>query len=296
MKDTFLELALRYAEAHANRAGIASCPIPGLSVIHATHASELQYAVSQPLVAIVLQGRKRVRMGSEVYDFGVGDSLIISADVPTVSQITEASVGDPYCSVVMELDKAVLAELAVEIKAAPLAHYSPIRVEPTDAEVEDAAHRMMRLVERPTSLPILSAQMVREFHYWLLCGRHGPAIRDLGWPNTNSQKIGRAISLLRRDFDKPLRVAMLADAAGMSPSTFHQHFKAITSLSPVQFQKQLRLIEARRQMLSEDCSPSIAAFNVGYESVPQFTREYARMFGLPPARETQAALASMRAA
>lgn len=296
MNDTLLDIALRHAEGHADRAGIASCPIAGLSVIRSTHASELQYAVSQPLVALVLQGRKRVRMDNEVFDFGVGDSLIISADVPTVSQITEARVGEPYCSVVMELDKAVLAELAVDIKAAPLAHYSPIRVEPTEEEVKDAAHRMMKLVERPTSLPILGAQMVREFHYWLLCGRHGPAIRRLGWPSCQSQKIGRAINLLRRDFARPLRVALLAEAAGMSPSTFHQHFKAITSLSPVQFQKQLRLIEARRQMLSDDCPPTIAAFNVGYESVPQFTREYARMFGQPPARDTQAALASMRAA
>ncbi len=295
MNDKVLELALRYAEGHADRAGIAPCPIPGLSVIRAAHASELQYAVSQPLVAIVLRGRKRVRMGHDVFDFGAGDSLIISADVPTVSQITEASVGDPYCSVVMELDKVVLAELAVDIRAAPPVHSAPIRIEPTDAEVKDAAHRMLKLVARPTSLPILGAQMVREFHYWLLCGRHGPAIRGLGWPNSRSQKIGRAIGVLRRDFHKPLTVAMLAETAGMSPSTFHQHFKAITSLSPVQFQKQLRLIEARRQMLSGECSPAIAAFNVGYESVPQFTREYARLFGLPPARETRTALAGMRA-
>lgn len=296
MSDTLLDIALRYSEAQADAAGIAATPIGGLSVIRATRPSELQYAVSQPLVALVVQGRKRVRMGDAVFDFGVGDSLVISADVPTVSQITEASIGAPYCSFVMELDQAVLTELAVEIKAAPLAHSSPIRIEPTDDEVRDAAHRMMKLMKRPASLSVLGPQAVREFHYWLLAGRHGAAIRGLGWPNGHAQKIGKAVSLLRRDFARPLRVETLADAAGMSPSTFHHHFKTITSLSPVQFQKQLRLIEARRQMLADDCSPTIAAFNVGYESVTQFTREYARMFGLPPVRDTQAARDSMRAA
>jgi AraC-like DNA-binding protein len=296
MNHTLLDIALRHSEAHADLSGIAPTPIPGLSTIRATHVSELQYAVSKPLVALVVQGRKRVRMGQDVFDFGFGDSLIISADVPTISQVTQASVGDPYCSFVMELDPAALAELAVDMNAAPIAHSSPIRIEPTDHEVHDAASRIMKLCERPSSLPILGPQLVREFHYWLLAGRHGSAIRRLGWPNGHVQKIGKAVALLRRDFALPLRVETLAEAAGMSLSTFHQHFKSITSLSPLQFQKQLRLIEARRMMLSDDCSPTIAAFDVGYESVTQFTREYARMFGLPPASEIRAARSSLRAA
>lgn len=296
MNDKLLQTAIRYADAHADQSGIASTPISGLSIIRATHPGELQYAISQPLVALVVQGRKRVRMGEHVFDFGAGDSLIISADVPTVSQVTEASVGAPYCSFVMELDQAILTELAVEIQSAPAPPSGPVRVEPTDEEVSDAASRMMTLIERPASLPILASQSLREFHYWLLAGRHGSAIRRLGWPSGQTRKIGKAVSILRRDFAKPLRVETLAEAAGMSLSTFHQHFKAVTSLSPLQFQKQLRLIEARRQMLSDDCSVSIAAFNVGYESVPQFTREYARLFGQPPARETQAARATMAAA
>jgi AraC-like DNA-binding protein len=296
MKRSLLDIGLRYAEAHADSSGVAATPVPGLSLIRGVRPSEIQYAISRQLVALVMQGSKCVRMGGEVFDLGFGDSLLISADVPTASRITEASVGQPYCSFVMELDQAILTELAVDMKALPDAYSSPIRIEPTDDEVADAALRIMKLLERPASLPILGPQMVREFHYWLLAGRHGPAIRRLGWPNGQAQKIGRAVAMLRRDFAQPLRVETLAEAAGMSPSSFHQHFKSITSLSPLQFQKQLRLIEARRLMLAEECSPGMAAFSVGYESVTQFTREYARMFGLPPVRETQAARAVVRAA
>jgi AraC-like DNA-binding protein len=296
MKMPLLEIVLRYAEAHADSSGVAATTVPGLSLIRSVRPSEMQYAISRPLVALVVQGSKCVQLGGEVFDFGTGESLIISADVPTASRITEASVGRPYCSFVMELDQAILTELAVDMKALPAAHSSPIRIEPTEDEVADAALRIMKLVERPASLPILGPQMVREFHYWLLAGKHGPAIRRLGWPNGQAQKIGTAVAMLRRDFAHPLRVEKLAEAAGMSPSSFHQHFKSITSLSPLQFQKQLRLIEARRLMLADECSPGIAAFSVGYESVTQFTREYARMFGLPPVRETQAARAVVRAA
>jgi AraC-like DNA-binding protein len=296
MTASLLETSLRYAEANADLSGVATTSVPGLSVIRSVRPSEMQYAICRPLIALVMQGSKRVRMGSDVFDFGAGDSLLITADVPTVSQITTASVGQPYCSLVMELDQAILVELAVDIKASPVAHALPIRIEATDDEVADAALRIVKLLERPASLSILGPQMVREFHYWLLVGKHGPAIRRLGWPNGQAQKIGKAVALLRRDFAVPLRVEILAEAAGMSPSSFHQHFKALTSLSPLQFQKQFRLIEARRLMLAEECSPGTAAFCVGYESVTQFTREYARMFGLPPGRETQAARASIKAA
>ena len=153
-----------------------------------------------------------------------------------------------------------------------------------------------RLIERPASVPVLRTQLVREMHYWLLAGRHGAAIRRLGWPDSHVQRVARAVAVLRAEFAQPLRVARLAAVAGMSPSSFHQHFRAVTSLSPLQFQKQLRLIEARRLMLSDGVTSSSAAFAVGYESVSQFTREYGRMFGLPPVRETKAARGNVRAA
>lgn len=287
--DSLLDAVRRHALAHADANGIAPTPIPGLTTVRATAPSGLVYAISRPLACLVVQGAKQVTLGTRAFPFSAGDSLLITADVPTVSQITRASSGAPYLSLVLELDPAVIAELVAEMKAAPVGDVAPVRVEPTDAEVADAALRLMRLLDRPASVPVLQAQLVREKHYWLLAGRHGPAIRRLGWPDSHAQRVGKAVAVLRAEFARPLRVEHLAGVAGMSPSSFHQHFRSVTSLSPLQFQKQLRLIEARRLMQAEGLAASRAAFEVGYESVPQFTREYGRLFGLPPVRDARAA-------
>lgn len=285
---TLLQAVRRFAEAHATGTGLAQTPIPGLSTVRATAPSGLLHAISRPLACLVLQGGKHVTMGTRTFAFGAGDSLLITADVPTVSQITRASVAAPYLSLIQELDPTVIADLSVQMKAMVMADGAPVRVEPTDLEVSDAALRLMRLMERPTSLPVLCAPLVRELHYWLLAGRHGGAIRRLGQPEGQARRVARAVAILRSEFARPVAVERLAAAAGMSPSSFYQHFRAVTSLSPLQFQKQLRLIEARRLMMAEGLSASSAAFAVGYESVPQFTREYGRAFGLPPVRDTKA--------
>ena len=285
---TLLDAVSRYAQAHDEGAGLVRSPIPGLALVRATEPSGLMHAISRPMVCLVVQGSKLVTMGKQAFAFSAGDSLLITADVPTVNQITSASVAAPYLSLVLELDPGVIADLVTQMKSALATDHSPVRVEPTDAEVADAALRLVRLLDRPASVPVLHAQLAREMHYWLLAGRLGPAIRRLGWPDSHAQRVARAVAVLRSDFARPLPVEQLAAVAGMSPSSFHQHFRNVTSLSPLQFQKQLRLIEARRLMLSQGTTASSAAFAVGYESVPQFTREYGRMFGLPPARETQA--------
>lgn len=289
MTHTLLQAVRRYVDTYADPTGLAQTPIPGLTTIRSATPSGLLYAISQPLVCLVLQGSKQVAMGTQSFSFGAGDSLLITADVPTVSQVTRASAEAPYLSLVLELDPAVIADLAMQMKEeATIADGTPVRVEPTDAEVADAALRLMRLLDRPASIPVLHAQLVRELHYWLLEGKHGAAIRRLGWPDGHARRVGRAVALLRADFARPLSVDRLAATAGMSPSSFHHHFRAVTSLSPMQFQKQLRLIEARRLMMSEGRTASGAAFAVGYESVPQFTREYGRMFGLPPGKDMEA--------
>lgn len=289
MTHTLLEAVRRYSDAHADSLGISQTPVPGLFTIRATCPSELQYAINRPLVAIVVQGGKRVTMGSETFDFGAGDSLLIAADVPTVSQITRANLGVPYYSFVLELNPAVIESLAMEMRVIREASGGRIRVDPTDAEVADAALRLMRVLDRPSAFPVLKDQLVRELHYWLLAGRHGAAIRALGVTDSHARRIGRAVAIIRESYAQPLRVEQLAKAAGMSPSSFHQHFRAVTSLSPLQFQKQLRLIEARRMMLSEGVAGSNAAYAVGYESIPQFTREYGRVFGVTPARDMKEA-------
>lgn len=281
-------LVRRHTEPLVNSAGFAHFAIPGIMGVMATAPSGLEHDISRPLVCLVLQGSKRVTVGANTFTFSAGDSLLITADMPMASQITEASAVSPYLSLVVELDATLIAELVMQMEAEPVGArtQAPARVQATEAEVADAALRLMRLLNHPEAIAILHRQRLREFHYWLLAGSLGPAIRHLGWPGGPAQRVARAVSLLRNNFAQQLPIEQLAAAAAMSPSSFHQHFKAVTSLSPLQFQKQLRLIEARRLMLSEGMNASNAAFRVGYESVPQFTREYRRMFGLPPAQET----------
>jgi AraC-like DNA-binding protein len=284
-----LEAVRRHADTHAGSDGIAVTPVPRLTTVRALAPSELLHAISRPLVALVVQGSKRVTMGSQTFAFSAGESLLISADVPTVSQITRASAAAPYYSVALELDASIIAELSLQMDGEGASDEAPVRIDATEREVADAALRLLRLFDRPSAASVLQDQLLRELHYWLLVGRHGHAIRQLGLPDGRFQRIARAVALLRKDYASMLPVERLAAAAGMSPSSFHQHFRAVTSLSPLQFQKQLRLIEARRLMLSRGLPPSHAAYEVGYESVPQFTREYGRFYGAPPARDMKAA-------
>jgi len=294
--NALLEAVRRHALAADTGQGPAPTAIPGLQTVCATAPSGLLHAISRPLVCLVVQGAKHVTMGTQGFAFAAGDSLLISADVPIVSQITKASPAAPYLSLVLELDPAVIEEVSAQMRGVPVGESAAVRVDPTDQEVAEAALRLLRLLDRPASLPVLQAQMVREMHYWLLAGRHGSAIRRLGWPDGHARKVAKAVNLLRTEFARPVPVERLAAEAGMSLSSFHHHFRAATSLSPLQFQKHLRLIEARRLMVSEGASAAQAAFAVGYESVPQFTREYGRMFGLSPMRDIKALRASAEAA
>lgn len=289
MAETLLDTVRRFADSHADSHGVAATPIPAVTILRADHPGELQYAISRPLVALVVQGSKRVMMGKQTFDFGAGDSMVIAADVPTVSQITRADGMTPYYSLVFELAPAVIAALAMEMGIAQGNPGMAIRIDRSEDEVVDAATRLLCLLNRPVALTILQPQLIREIHFWLLAGRHGPTICNVGFGAGHAQRVARAVAVIRSDYARPLRAERLAEAAGMSASTFHQHFRSVTSLSPLQFQKQLRLIEARRLMLSDGASASHAAYTVGYESVPQFTREYARLFGAPPVRDIKVA-------
>lgn len=295
MPDTLLEAVRRYTEAYSDPTGLARTPIPGLYAIRQTTKSELQHAIYRPLVCLVAQGTKQISLGDQRFTHNAGATLLITADVPTVSQITRASPVEPYLSLALHLDPVIIAELSVEMEAAREAKNVPVHIDPTDQEVADTALRLMRLLERPGSVPVLQAQLIREMHYWLLSGRHGAEVRHFGSPDSHAQRIARAVALIRENYATPLPVNRLAAAARMSVSSFHHHFRAITTLSPLQFQKQLRLMEARRLMLAEGVSASHAAYTVGYESVPQFTREYGRMFGLSPAKHTKATIGGLKA-
>ena len=277
----------RYADAHADKDGLTVMPLQGVGAMRAFAPTGIVKSIYKPLVCLILQGAKHVTVGLDTYEFAAGQSAIVRADVPVVSRIVRASRAEPYLALAIELDTAVLFDLGAQLGGSdsPGPAAPAVLVDDTDAAVADCALRLVRLLNRTEAIPLLRPSIMRELHYWLLAGWHGRAVRSLARPDGAAHRIARAVAVLRGEFDRLLRVERLAEAAGMSASSFHHHFRAVTSLSPMPFQKQLRLIEARQQMLSDGLSASRAAFAVGYGSVTQFTREYSRMFGLPPGRD-----------
>ncbi len=277
-----------YAQAHPQAGGLVQTPLPGVTFMCVHAPSGLMHALYKPTLCLMLSGAKQLAFGREVQVFSAGQSVIVRADVPIVAQVVSASRAAPYVAFALDLDMGTVREVASQMPAPVADGPEPqgmLLGQNSDAALVDCAQRVMRLLNHPEALPVLAPGIVREMHYWLLAGRHGPALRQVAAADGTATRIGRAVALLRAQFANSLPVEHLAAVAGMSPSSFHQHFKALTSLSPRQFQKQLRLLEARRLMFNAGASASGAAFAVGYESVPQFTREYARLFGAPPRRD-----------
>jgi AraC-like DNA-binding protein len=228
-----------------------------------------------------------------------GESAIVSADMPVVGRIVQANPSEPYLAVAVELDMVIMRELVAHMGSAHAQRSSEMQTlfaEDTEAEVMDCASRLMKLLDRPDSAPLLRPGIMRELHYWLLSGPHGAALREIADPDSYASRLADAIAILRAEYTSRVPVEQLATEAGMSLSSFHKHFKHMTSLTPGQYQQRMRLIEARRLMLDEGCSASNAAFEVGYESVSQFTREYGRLFQAPPKRDALRLLKSSEAA
>lgn len=285
---------LRHAvQRHMERQSEASVgvdtPVRGLNLVRSTFTTQLEYTVVQPLVCLVLQGCKRVSLGSSTSSYAAGDAMVVAGNVPTVSRISKASVTEPYLALALDLDLAVIADL---VMCAPEVYSRPSGQD-TSEELRDALRRLVSLLDRPESLAVLKDGLIREIHHWLLLGRQGLDIRRLGSPDSHASRIASAVAILRANYGKPVQIERLAAAAGMSRSGFHRHFRALTSLTPLQFQKQLRLIEARRLIVSSGKLLSQVAFEVGYESVSQFSREYARMYGQPPTKDRRPASAPL---
>ena len=241
----------------------------------------------KPLVCLVLQGAKMMTVGRKAQLFRGGQSVIVGVDAPVIGRIVEASRDAPYLAVAVELDMAIMQDVALEMGTAEAAERSDttLFVESLDDTILSCAIRLMRLIDHPEAVPVVRPAVMRELHYWLLTSTHGRSLRRLCLPNSHTERITRAINTIRSNFRKPIAVEKLAAIAGLSLTTFRRHFRAMTSVSPNQFQKQLRLIEARRLMLTSGYSASRAAFEVGYKSVSQFSREYVRMFGAPPRQD-----------
>ena len=239
-------------------------------------------------MCLILKGAKQMTVGREERVFCAGQSVIVSADMPVVGRIVQASPSEPYLAVAVELEMTILRELAAQLGGVRPQRPSESRTlfaQDTEAATLDCASRLMRLLDRPDAAPLLRPGIMRELHYWLLSGEHGAALRALADPDSHASRLAAAIAILRAEYRSRMPIERLAAAAAMSLTAFHKHFKHMTSLTPGQYQKRLRLIEARRIMLDEGFSASSAAFEVGYESVSQFTREYGRLFQAPPKRD-----------
>jgi AraC-like DNA-binding protein len=286
--DALKDAVRTYATAHANADGLALTPVPGLRMMCVEAPRGDLHSVYRPLVCLVLQGAKLMTVGREQQTFSSGRSVIVGADMPVLGRVVQASRSEPYLAVAVELQLRLLGELAAHlggVRPPRPSRTGTLFAEDTNAAVLDCALRLMRLLDRPEATPLLHEGITRELHYWLLSGQHGEALRALADPTSYASRLGAAIAVLRRDYRSRIRIEQLAAAAGMSLTAFHKHFKHMTSLTPGQYQKRLRLIEARRLMLEQGFTATSAAFEVGYESVSQFTREYARLFNTPPKRD-----------
>lgn len=277
-----------YAPRHANSDGLATTPIRGLRMMYRESPASNMHSLYRPLVCLVLQGAKHMTIGRKERIVRAGEAVIIAADMPVVGRIVRASPSEPYIAIAVELEITTLRELAAHM--GHLSRAKPLEVcahcpEGTQAEVADCMLRLMRLLDHPEAIPLLRPGIMQELHYWLLTGPHGCALKSLADPNGHAGRLAEAIAILRAEYRERIPVERLASAAAMSLSAFHKHFKDMTSLSPGQYQKRLRLLEARRLMLDEGFSASHAAFEVGYESVSQFTREYGRLFQAPPKQD-----------
>ena len=284
------ELANRIART-ASGDGVQATAIAPLTVIRASTPSQPLASVYHPSLCIVVQGRKRALLGGEIYTYDPLNYLVVSMSLPVVGQIIEATPAQPYLCVRIDLDPALVNELLAQLGAAapPRAHDGrALFLARTSAALLDAVLRLVRLLDAPDDAPVLAPLALREIHYRVLLGELGQRLRSLCEADGASQRVARAIELLKARYTEPLRIEDLAAVAHMSASSLHQRFREATATTPLQFQKQLRLQEARRLLLTEGIEAAAAGYRVGYESPSQFSREYRRLFGAPPKREAAA--------
>jgi AraC-like DNA-binding protein len=265
--------------------------LEGLYLARSSSPTELGHGVSTPAFCVIAQGSKEILLGDELYRYDPNHYLVTAAALPVAGRVTEASEERPYLGVVLRLDPALVGSVLVEAGHPAPRDHAAVRamdVSPLDAGLLDAVVRLVRLQDSPVEQArFLRPLVTREIVYRLLIGEQGGRLRHTAALGGHAHRIGRALERLRVDFDRPLRVKDVAREVGMSVSGFHHHFRAVTAMSPLQFQKRVRLQEARRLMLGEGLDASSAGHRVGYGDVSQFTREYKRLFGAPPVRDVE---------
>lgn len=260
---------------------------PGLTAAHVRAPTPIEPVLYSPIYCLVLQGRKSVHFGGRTISFRPGEGVIVSHHLPALGRIERASAAEPYVALALRIDVVLLRSLPRG--AAGMGRVESILSAHAAPPLLEAMARLMALTDEPESLPVLAPLLNREIHYRLLQSEHGGMLRRLAEADSHASRIARAIGHIRRSFAEPLSVSDLARVAGMSQSSFHEHFRAITATTPLQFQKQLRLTEARRLLLGGSLNVGGVARTVGYESPTQFSREYARAFGRPPRGDRQKA-------
>jgi AraC-like DNA-binding protein len=268
--------------------GVHQTAVPRLVLIRTAYPTAQIHAVQQPAVCIVARGRKRVMAGQQVFEYDPAKYLIASVDVPIIGQVIEASPEAPYLCLRLDLDPAAMGALMLEADMRRMDGEQPgpaLSLSSVTPELLDSAIRLVRLLGNPRDIPILAPLAEREILYRLLTGEQAPRLRQIAFAESKLQQVNRAISWIKANFREPFSIEAVATEARMSPSTLHEHFRAVTSMSPLQYQKQLRLQEARRLILSQSLDAAVAGHAVGYDSPSQFSREYKRVFGEPPARD-----------
>jgi AraC-like DNA-binding protein len=262
--------------------------ILGLVLARREEPTQPTSGMYEPSICLVAQGAKRVLLGDDIYVYDAHHFLITSVDLPTVVQVIEASREKPFLGLLLKLDQRQISQLMAD------SHLPPPRAQQSSRGMATgevtlplltAFQRLLDLLAEPQDIPILAPLVQREISYRLLVGDQGARLRQMASAGTQSHQMARAIEWLKGNFTRPLRIDDLATQVNMSISTFHHHFRALTAMSPLQYQKRLRLHEARRLMLTERLDATNAAFQVGYESPSQFSREYSRLFGAPPLRD-----------
>lgn len=258
---------------------------PGLQLIGSTAVTEAQQLVYEPMLCIILEGAKNTTLGAETHTYRAGQYLVVSADLPVSGQVIAA----PYLAVGIPLDPAMIADLLAETGgAAP--ETAPVRalaVSDMDEDLIDTVARLVRLLDRPHEAAVLAPMIRRELMWRLLTGERADMMRQIGSADGRLEQVRKAIRWLRRHYAEPMRIERLAEVAGMSETSLHRHFKAVTAMSPLQYQKQVRLQEARNLLLSRGRDMAAIGFAVGYDSPSQFSREYSRLFGQPPGRDLE---------
>jgi AraC-like DNA-binding protein len=260
--------------------------IAGLSLYRSSQPINSKCGLYTSTLTLVAQGGKRVLLAGERYDYDQANYLVTTIDLPVIYSVTEASPERPCLCVVWQLDPSRIAELlTADLPPMKVSAGRGLSISPLSHDLLDAVLRLVRLLDTPADIPMLAPLIERELLYRLIISDQGTRLRQIAMTGSQTQQIARAVEWLRQHFNAPLRIQELARTVNMSVSSLHHHFKAITAMSPLQYQKLLRLQEARRLLLTEHCDAASAAHRVGYESPSQFSREYSRFYGAPPLRD-----------